>query len=42
LLLANKDHDLREDAYFTRRRWDYFIRHLMQQTPPAYYQIAVK
>ncbi|MDR6982309.1 dipeptidyl aminopeptidase/acylaminoacyl peptidase [Rheinheimera pacifica] len=39
LLLANKDHDLREDSYFTRRRWDYFVRHLLQQTPPAFFPI---
>ena len=40
LLLANKDHDLREDRYFTRRRWDYFVQHLLQQTPPAFYQLS--
>lgn len=40
LLLANKDHDLREDSYFTRRRWDYFVQHLLQQTPPAFFQIS--
>ena len=23
-------------AYFVRRRWDYFVRHLLGETPPAY------
>ena len=41
LLLANKDHDLREDRYFTRRRWDYFVQHLAGKTPPAHFALSV-
>ena len=40
LLLANKDHDLREDRYFTRRRWDYFVQHLLQQTPAPFFDLG--
>ncbi len=37
LYLANQDHELfRNDAYFTRRLWDYFVQHLMGVTPPTY------
>ncbi|WP_440225362.1 hypothetical protein ACQQ2N_08920 [Dokdonella sp. MW10] len=37
LYLANQDNELfRNDAYFTRRLWDYFVQHLMGATPPAY------
>jgi hypothetical protein len=24
------------DAYFIRKRWDYFVTHLLGRTPPAY------
>lgn len=46
LTKANKDYDLlvlpggshafAANRYFRRRRWDYFVRHLMGQTPPVY------
>ncbi|MEV0618740.1 DPP IV N-terminal domain-containing protein [Nonomuraea sp. NPDC050404] len=47
LIKANKDFDLLVvpnaehrltigGAYWLRRRWDYFVRHLMGETPPAY------
>lgn len=36
LLLPNRFHDLREDPYFIRRRWDYFVRHLAGVEPPPY------
>ena len=50
LVAANKDFDLlilpREDhtaahlsPYFIRRKWDYFLRHLMGAQPPAGYRI---
>ena len=36
LYLANQDHELfRNDAYYTRRLWDYFVLHLAGQVPPA-------
>lgn len=37
LYLANQDHELfRNDTYYMRRMWDYFVTHLMGATPPAY------
>jgi len=48
LIKANKDFDLiiapdrahgLNEPYFIRRRWDYFVQHLMGATPPAEYEI---
>jgi dipeptidyl aminopeptidase/acylaminoacyl peptidase len=48
LIKANKDFDLiiapdrahgLNEPYFIRRRWDYFVRHLMGVEPPAGYEI---
>jgi dipeptidyl aminopeptidase/acylaminoacyl peptidase len=47
LIAANKDFDLLivpnaehsmlvHNAYWVRRRWDYFVKHLMGEQPPAY------
>jgi dipeptidyl aminopeptidase/acylaminoacyl peptidase len=51
LVKANKDFDLivlpdqrhgygQDNNYMTRRRWDYFVRHLLGAEPPAGYQIG--
>ncbi len=51
LIKANKDFDLlifpnaghgygRDGRYMMRRRWDYFVRHLMGAEPPKEYQIG--
>ncbi|BBD78788.1 S9 family peptidase [Aerosticca soli] len=50
LIKANKDFDLlmipnarhgyaKANPYVTRRRWDYFVRHLAGDTPPAGFEI---
>jgi dipeptidyl aminopeptidase/acylaminoacyl peptidase len=37
LIVPNAEHSLLvHNAYWVRRRWDYFVRHLMGETPPAY------
>ena len=37
LIVPNADHSLlHHNAYWVRRRWDYFVQHLMGETPPAY------
>lgn len=36
LVLPNRSHRLADDPYFTRIRWDYFVRHLLGENPPAY------
>ena len=47
LVLPNRNHDFaatwgtwHEDPYFTRRRWDYFVEHLMGEQPPSGYQVG--
>ena len=47
LVLPNRNHDYAatwgtwyEDPYFTRRRWDYFVEHLMGEQPPSVYQVG--
>ncbi|MDZ5610594.1 DPP IV N-terminal domain-containing protein [Bacillus pseudomycoides] len=39
LILPNRMHGISEDVYFIRRRWDYFIRNLMEVEPPKEYAI---
>ncbi len=40
LLLPHARHGYGEDSlYVTRRRWDYFVRHLLGAQPPRQYQI---
>ena len=49
LIKANRDFDLiwapdrahgLNEPYFIRRRWDYFVRHLLGAEPPAQYEIV--
>ena len=40
LILPNRPHGCTNDPYFVRRRWDYFVRHLLGAEPPAGYAIA--
>ena len=47
LVLPNRNHDFaatwgtwQDDPYFTRRRWDYFVEHLMGEPPPQGYQVS--
>ncbi|SDU47120.1 S9 family peptidase [Jiangella alkaliphila] len=36
-IVPNADHSMfHQQAYWLRRRWDYFVRHLMGETPPSY------
>jgi dipeptidyl-peptidase-4 len=42
LLFPNARHGFGPDYYYMmRRRWDYFVRHLLHATPPKEYQIKV-
>ena len=36
LMLPNRGHGFSDEAYMTRRRWDYFVRHLLGAEPPEY------
>ncbi len=40
LLLPNRGHGFGNEPYMTRRRWDYFVRHLAGAEPPADYEIG--
>ncbi|HET9016465.1 MAG TPA: prolyl oligopeptidase family serine peptidase, partial [Thermomicrobiaceae bacterium] len=40
LILPNRPHGMGSDPYFVRRRWDYFVRHLLGAEPPGDYAIA--
>ena len=37
LLFPNRRHGFGGEPYMTRRRWDYFVRHLMGAEPPKEY-----
>ncbi len=39
MIVPNGSHAMMANMYFRRRRWDYFVQHLVGQTPPADYQI---
>ncbi|HEV8145746.1 MAG TPA: DPP IV N-terminal domain-containing protein [Bryobacteraceae bacterium] len=39
VLLPNRGHGFGSEPYMVRRRWDYFVRHLLGTEPPANYQL---
>jgi len=40
LILPNQTHNLGRHAYLQRRRWDFFVEHLLGIEPPAGYRIT--
>ncbi len=39
LMLPNRDHGFfKEDPYFERKQWDYFVTHLLGETAPRGYE----
>jgi len=40
LILPNQTHNLGRHAYFQRKRWDFFVQHLLGVEPPAGYRIT--
>ena len=40
LILPNRQHVYFHDTYYIRRLWDYFVEHLLGETPPKDYRIA--
>ena len=40
LILPNRTHSFGRETYFIRKRWDYFVKHLLGVEPPADYAIA--
>ena len=39
LMLPNRGHGFGNEGYMVRRRWDYFVRHLMGAEPPREYEM---
>lgn len=39
LMLPNRGHGFGSEPYMVRRRWDYFVRHLLGAEPPREYQM---
>jgi dipeptidyl aminopeptidase/acylaminoacyl peptidase len=39
LIMPNRNHGFGNDPYFIRRRWDYFVEHLLVAEPPVRYEI---
>jgi len=40
LMLPNRGHGFGNEPYMVRRRWDYFVRNLLNAEPPAGYQLT--
>ncbi len=39
IILPNRGHGFGNEPYMVRRRWDYFVRHLLGAEPPADYEM---
>lgn len=39
ILFPNRGHGFGSEPYMVRRRWDYFVRHLLGAEPPAGYEV---
>jgi dipeptidyl-peptidase-4 len=39
ILLPNRGHGFGQEPYMMRRRWDYFVKHLLGAEPPANYEM---
>jgi dipeptidyl aminopeptidase/acylaminoacyl peptidase len=39
ILFPNRGHGFGNEPYMMRRRWDYFVEHLLGATPPDDYQM---
>lgn len=42
ITMTNRRHGFGNEPYMMRRRWDYFVRHLLGAEPPAGYEIGAK
>jgi len=41
MIYPNQNHVLNNSDYFVRKRWDYFVRHLLKVEPPETYQFRL-
>ncbi|RJG22044.1 S9 family peptidase [Paenibacillus thiaminolyticus] len=42
LIMPNVGHSIQSNRYFIRRKWDYFVKHLLGAEPPAQYETATE
>ncbi len=42
LIVPNETHYLYNHKFFTRKRWDFFVRHLMGVEPPLNYELGLR
>lgn len=42
IMFPNRGHGFGNEPYMTRRRWDYFVEHLLGAEPPDEYEIAAE
>jgi dipeptidyl aminopeptidase/acylaminoacyl peptidase len=42
LILPGRNHGFGADPYFVRRRWDFFVRHLLGAEPPTGYAVGAQ
>jgi dipeptidyl aminopeptidase/acylaminoacyl peptidase len=42
IILPNRNHGFSNDPYFVRRRWDFFVKHLLGVAPPEGYRIGAE
>jgi len=42
IIIPNRKHGLGDHPYFIRKRWDYFVQHLLGVSPPKEYKISYK
>jgi hypothetical protein len=40
IMMPNRSHGFGNEPYMMRRRWDYFVRHLLGAEPPQGYEIG--
>jgi len=40
LIIPNRNHGLADHPYFIRKRWDWFVKHLLGEEPPKEYEIT--
>jgi hypothetical protein len=38
LIIPNRSHGLSDHPYFIRKRWDWFVKHLLKKKPPKEYE----
>jgi dipeptidyl-peptidase-4 len=41
ILFPNRGHGFGRESYMIRRRWDYFVKHLMGAEPPKEYELQI-